>query len=382
MSTQKAYYLIVKFLSDKLNEEERKQLETLLEDPENENLFSELVHANFASEFSLKEFSSTGLQKVLREKIRREKRPSQVKRIGPILKYAAVLVLILGIGYFFSEYLFVTNQGNGKIVPKDDAIILEREDGKTQILNPLVSKAVENDQGIVVGQQEKNVIRYTNNSDVETLVYNTLRVPYGKRFDLVLSDGTKVFLNAGTSLKYPVKFLPGKKREVFLSGEAFFDVEKDQEHPFIVNAHEMDIEVLGTKFVVSLYEEDASTSVVLVEGAVDLSIENTGKNTLLTPGTMGVLDSGTTEIITKTVDTNFYTSWMDGVLIFRGQTFGAIAKKLERIYNVSIDNENTDFNNEVFNASFNNESIENILIYFKDSYEMEYTIENGKVIIK
>ena len=381
MSTQKAYYLIVKFLSDKLNEEERKQLETLLEDPENENLFSELVHANFASEYSLKEFSSTGLQKVLREKIRREKRPSRIKRIRPILKYAAVLVLILGIGYFFSEYLFVADQGNGKIVPKDDAIVLEREDGKTEILNPLVSKSVQNDQGRIVGQQEKNVIRYTNNSDIETLVYNTLRVPYGKRFDLVLSDGTKVYLNAGTTLKYPVKFLTTMQREVFLSGEAFFDVEKDQEHPFIVNAHEMDIEVLGTKFVVSLYEEDEMTSVVLIEGAVDLSKEDVSEKVNLTPGTRGVLDHHSGHINKGVVNTNFYTAWMDSVLVFRNQTFDNIAKKLERVFNVTITTRNRGFGQEVFNASFDNETIEDILSYFQETHDMEYSIENNVIYI-
>ncbi len=383
MSTQKAYYLIVKFLSDKLNEEERKQLETLLEDPENENLFSELVHANFTSEYSLKEFSSAGLQKVLREKIRSEKRPGplRIKRMQPILKYAAVLVLVLGIGYFFSEYLFVTDQGNGKIVPKDDAIVLELEDGKTEILNPLVSKVVQNDDGMVVGQQEKNVIRYTSNSDVETLVYNTLRVPYGKRFDLVLSDGTKVYLNAGTSLKYPVKFLPKMKREVFLSGEAFFDVEKDKEHPFIVNAHEMDVEVLGTKFVVSLYEEDEMTSVVLIEGAVDLSKEDAPEKVKLTPGTRGVLDHHSGRISKGAVNTDFYTAWMDSVLVFRNQTFDNIAKKLERVFNVTIITRNREFGQEVFNASFDNETIEDILSYFQETHDMDYSIENNVIYI-
>lgn len=381
MSTKRAHYLIAKFLSDKLSVEETLELEELLTDPENQVVFSEVIQANFTSDYNLKQFSSKSLQDALQERMRKEKNPFSRKKVFSVMKYAAVFVCLMGIAYFLKDSLFTNSNYNQQIIVKDDAIVLELEDGKTEILNPSSSKVVHNGQGLVVGKQSKNVIQYSDSLKLETLVYNTLRVPFGKQFDLVLSDGTKVFLNSGTSLKYPVKFLSGQKREVFLKGEAFFDVEKDNNRPFTVNANELDVAVLGTQFLVSLYEEDEEVSVVLVEGSVDLYKDNDSVTTRLTPGTRGVLDYNTGLINTKNVKTSIYTAWIDGVLIFRNETFENISRKLERVYNITIVNRDSDFSKEVFNASFNNETIEDILSYFKDSYDMDYIIEDNIIYI-
>ncbi len=381
MSTKRAHYLITKFLTDKLSEEEMQQLEQLLKDPENQALFSEVIQANFSSDYSLKKFSSESLQNTLRERIQKEKNPFYKKRMFSLMKYAAIFIFLLGITFFFKDSLFTNSNRNQQIVVKDDAIVLELEDGRMEVLNPENSKVVQNGKGLVVGRQHKNVIQYSDSLVLETLVYNTLKVPYGKQFDLVLSDGTKVFLNSGTSIKYPVKFLSGKKREVFLKGEAFFDVQKDENHPFIVNANELDVAVLGTQFVVSLYEEDNEVSVVLVEGSVDLSLDDNPTTTRLTPGTRGALNYNTGAIRKKNVNTDVYTAWIEGILIFRNETFANISRKLERVYNITIVSSNPEFDKEVFNASFNNEAIGDILSYFKDSHDMNYTIKDNIIYI-
>src|SRR5690606_36367432 len=110
------------------------------------------------------------------------------------------------------------------------------------------------------------------NSD--KLAYNTLKIPFGKKFRLQLSDGTMVHINSGSTLKYPIKFIAGENRQVYLDGEAFFDVAKDKKHPFIVNADNLNVRVLGTHFNVSNYPEDAVTDVVLVEGSVGMYRSN------------------------------------------------------------------------------------------------------------
>ena len=121
------------------------------------------------------------------------------------------------------------------------------------------------------------------------MVYNTLKIPYGKKFEVQLSDGTIVHLNAGTSLRYPVQFVKNQSRQVYLTGEAFFEVSKDKAHPFTVNTQEVNVEVLGTKFNVNSYTEDVSTDVVLVEGKVSLyKDKKTAENQVyLTPGLKG-----------------------------------------------------------------------------------------------
>ena len=123
-------------------------------------------------------------------------------------------------------------------------------------------------------------------SSAETLVYNTLKIPYGKQFEVELSDGTIVHLNSGTTLRYPVAFLKNQNRKVFLTGEAFFEVAKDKAHPFTVSTQELNVEVLGTKFNASSYTEDVTTDIVLVEGKVALYKDKKENNNSvkLTPG--------------------------------------------------------------------------------------------------
>ena len=241
--------------------------------------------------------------------------------------------------------------------------------------------------GQVVGKQKGQQLVYSNDVDVAAETYNTLSVPYGKRFDLNLSDGTKVHLNAGSSLRYPVKFISGKIRQVFLKGEAYFDVAENKKNPFIVNAYELNVQVVGTEFNVVAYPENMNTDVILVEGSVGLyeSIEefDIAKNTMLQPGFKASFDKEHKTINTGKVNTTLYTSWIDGTIFFRNEPFDNIIKSLERQYNTIIINNNKTLGNETFNASIEveRESLEEVLNYFNKVYAIEYQVVNNKVII-
>ncbi|WP_264535850.1 FecR family protein [Flavobacterium sp. N1736] len=298
---------------------------------------------------------------------------------------AASVVVLLGIGFFYKQ-----NVQNEIVQPKFDFkstdIVLQLEDGKVQIIHEDNSVQVLDSKGNVVGNQNGNKLVYENNSNLEKVSYNTIKIPYGKKFQLQLSDGTLVHLNSGTTLKYPIKFIAGENRQVFLDGEAFFDVAKDKKHPFIVNSDNLNVRVLGTHFNVSNYPEDATTDVVLVEGSVGMyntSEEfNADKNTILKPGYKGSFNKENATIITKPVITDIYTSWINGGLTFRNMTFKNIITKLERRYNVTIINKNEKLANEKFNASFKEESIENVMSYFNDIHGINYTIKNNQILIK
>lgn len=172
---------------------------------------------------------------------------------------------------------------------------------------------------------------------------------------------------------------------VYLNGEAFFDVAKDKAHPFIVNADNLNVRVLGTHFNVSNYPEDSHTDVVLVEGSVGMYSKGQNfdpeKNVVLKPGFKGSFNKASFAINTKEVTTGIYTAWIRGELVFRDMTFKNICKKLERHYNISIENNDAALANEKFNASFKDESIENIMSYFNEIHAMKYTINNNKVTI-
>jgi len=296
---------------------------------------------------------------------------------------ASVLVLVsIGISY-----------QNGFFSPKKDAIItnsneitLQLENGDIQVISANKKSEIADADGNVVGNQNGNKIVYDTETTIEKLVYNTIKIPYGKRFELQLSDGTIVHLNSGTTLKYPVKFIASENRQVFLDGEAFFDVTKDKTHPFVVNADNLNVRVLGTHFNVSNYPEDKLTDVVLVEGSVGLYTANekfnAEKNTVLTPGFKGSFSKTDNQIKTKAVVTDVYTAWIKGGLTFREMTFKDISKKLERHYNVTIVNQNSKLSNEKFNASFGDEPIAKVLSYFNEIHGINYTLKNNEVLIK
>ncbi len=301
------------------------------------------------------------------------------------ISIAASIVVLLGVGFFYKQNLS-TKPVEQKFDFKSSDIVLQLEDGQTQIISENNSAQVKDAKGNIVGNQNGDKIVYDSNTGLEKVAYNIIKIPYGKKFQLQLSDGTMVHLNAGTTLKYPVKFIAGENRQVFLNGEAFFDVAKDKKHPFIVNADALNVRVLGTHFNVSNYPEDAATDVVLVEGSVGMYGLNeefdATKNTVLKPGYKGSFNRENNAISTKAVITDIYTSWINGGLTFRNMTFKNIITKLERRYNVTIVNKNEKLANEKFNASFNDESIEKVMSYFNDIHGINYTIKNNQILIK
>ncbi|MBE8725048.1 FecR family protein [Flavobacterium hungaricum] len=311
--------------------------------------------------------------------------PSRKTSYRKYISIAASIVVLLGIGFFYKQNL-ADQPVEQKFDFKSSEIVLQLENGETQIISEQNSSQVKDAEGNIVGNQNGDKLVYENSSDPEKLVYNTIKIPYGKKFRLQLSDGTFVHLNSGTTLKYPVKFITGENRQVFLDGEAFFDVAKDKKHPFIVNVDELNVRVLGTHFNVSNYPEDPATDVVLVEGSVGMyeSKEEFDalKNTILKPGFKGSFNKENAKISTKAVITDIYTSWINGGLTFRNMAFKNIITKLERRYNVTIVNKNEKLANEKFNASFKEESIENVMSYFNDIHGINYTIKNNQILIK
>jgi hypothetical protein len=313
----------------------------------------------------------------LKEKINLKKK-TVVINWKNIFQYAAVFVGLLSLVYVFQ---YKTPAQTKTVIP-DDAIQLVLENGDIQILSPNGKQQIIKKNGEVVASQKENEISYRSAKSMDKLVYNEIKIPYGKTFVITLSDGTMVNMNAGSSLKYPVQFIKGHNREVVLEGEAFFDVTKDKKHPFIVKTRGVDVRVLGTKFNVSSYKEDAEINTVLVEGSVSLSTEATpNEKAMLVPGEKGTWNNQKSTIAVEKVDTRIYTEWMSGEIVFRKTAFRDIIIKLERSYNVTIENNKKELLDKKFNASFNKniESIEVVLEAMSKIQNFSYKKE-GKLI--
>ena len=244
--------LIDKFIENKLLDHEYDILEEYLRIPENRIIFDELVEVHYlVSPKSIHDLDSLKAYNKISRKVGGPRFGK--KTINRLMKYAAVLVIAVGIGGYYSGVF------QNEVVPAmslDNVITLKLENGETKIIQNDAEESIVNNKGNVLGVQKGNIINYKNKStEEETLVYHTLKVPYGEQFQLILSDGSHIKLNAGTSLKYPVKFIKGENRQVYLIGEAFFDVAEDKEHPFVVNTDELNVRVLGTKFNIASYPE-------------------------------------------------------------------------------------------------------------------------------
>lgn len=374
--------LIVKYLNHSINNDELDELISLLEHPDNREVFKDYSKINYTIDYKLSTYNSEEVKKQLLNKIQKDKRRSIGKRVFKISKYAAILIVAVG-----SMVLFLKENSNRtNMVPSQDdqMITLELENGRSVKLKEDGTQEIVSDKGEIIGKQIKQGIQFEE-TELSDLVYNTLRVPYGKKFQVTLFDGTKVFLNAGSSIRFPVKFIPGENRTVFLSGEAFFEVTKSTD-PFIVNAENIDVKVLGTRFNVSAYSEDHSIHTVLVEGSVQLLGNKQGNNTtvLLKPEHEAIWNKVEKHMAVEKADIASTIAWMDGQLIFREVAFRDIIKKLERSYNCTIINNNKTLNDEIFTATFNVEieNIEQVMAYISKNTPYNYVVgENGIITI-
>ena len=299
---------------------------------------------------------------------------------------AATFLLLTGV-YFYNQNTLV-NSTEPIIIendPNSGVITLQLENGDIETISETGERKITTSSGNLVASQQGNTLQYISAEAQDKLVYNTLNIPHGRQFDLVLSDGTKVKLNSGSSIKYPVRFLKGQERKVFLKGEAYFDVTRDRAHPFIVNADEMNIKVLGTQFNLSFYPEDEDISTVLVEGAVVLYKDgadiSTNTSSQLAPGQRAEWNKVNNTMTIKEVDTNIFTAWKDGYLLFKASPFHSIRSKLERHFNISIEDRSGKLQDQIYTATFRNETIEEILEAFKEDTHFEYIREGSRIVI-
>ncbi len=331
------------------------------------------------------EYNSEKAKERLLKRIRQDKRYWRKKFALKALQYTAVGLVFFGLGYGYYK-MSIPKDGVGQMLSQKNAITLQLSDGTIKAISEDESTSIVNKNGYRVGLQKGNQLIYHSASTINELAYNTLSVPYGKQFVLILADGTKAHLNSGTTLKYPVQFKIGRTREVFLEGEGYFEVAKDKARAFIVNATALRIRVLGTKFNVSAYADDENISTVLVEGSVGFSekdqIFDPVKDQQLNPGQIANWQKKNGSIQVEETDTDLYTGWMDGKIIFNHTPFKEIRKKLERNYNVAISNRYQELEEVRFTASFDTETIEQVLQTFSKNYPMRYTVNDRKIDIQ
>ena len=247
------------------------------------------------------------------------------------MRYAATIVLplfVVGIGFYLTR-------DKEKIHPVAEVVTiapgvtkaeLVLADGHKVILGTETVDSLASEEGINI-VKEGNGVSYIGNKEEGDLAYNIMRVPRGGEFKVRLQDGTLVYMNSETELKYPVRFV-GKERRVYLSGEAYFEVQRDTTKPFIVVMNGNEVRVLGTEFNVRSYKDEKCQFTTLVTGKVLLTTSDRKCMELL-PNEQG-------DIRKEQVDVALYTAWKDGNFVFRKQSLEHIMEIVERWYDLKV----------------------------------------------
>lgn len=312
---------------------------------------------------------------------------SNYKRRNLIVRISAAAVLLVAIG--ISAIVFRNSDSSISVYARqmqqadvngDTRLILS---GKKEVL------IKSNDSKIAYvgnGKEIKVDTGFVNQTvEDDEMVYNTVIVPYGKRTQITLSDNSLVWLNSGSKLVYPARFA-SDKREVYLEGEAIFEVSHNKQQPFHVLTHDVEVKVLGTVFDLSAYNDDKTTSTILVAGSVEMkensrSLFNTPQVTMI-PGTMAVYSKGASEITQSEVDAKQYTSWRDGYISCDKQSLGDILKKISRYYNVSIQVSDKSLENETFTGNLDlRNSATQVLAIIAEFINIRIENTNNQILI-
>lgn len=213
------------------------------------------------------------------------------------------------------------------------------------------------------------------------VAWHTLETPAGMRSEFILPDSTKVHMNSRTRLSYPLSF-NGDIREVRLLGQAYFEVTRNQEAPFIVNTGKVNIEVTGTEFIASNYPHEHLSEIVLVEGGISLFqgdfTQSKKTITRMIPGQRAILKAGDNRLITSTVDVQKYRAWKEGILMFRDDPMPEVVLRLNRWFNVDIKLTGPELKDYVYTATFEDESLSQVLELLKISAPIDYSIKQRK----
>lgn len=302
------------------------------------------------------------------------------RRIFRRLRVAAAVLLLLGLGnlvYYYSQLaspqLLVVNQ---EIVPGESKATITLANGQKVELENLVRELKEAD-GTLLSSGAGELVYNESGGDGE-LIYNTIDIPRGGEFRLVLSDGTKVWLNSDSQLRYPVRF-NGDMREVFLKGEAYFEVAHNAEKTFVVSTSKGDVRVLGTSFNVRDYPDEHKVVTTLEAGQVRYVSPVRGEIDLI-PGYM-LEDGAGGSCIPRKVNTEVYTGWKDGKYIFDDVSVEEIMATLERWYDVTVFYENDQVRKLHFTGDLERYStINTILNFMETGGDVRFRID-GKTII-
>ncbi|NOU59298.1 FecR family protein [Marinifilum caeruleilacunae] len=372
--------------------DEKKALEEWLSDGGNKRFYQGMQHFSSEAKESLKAREANvdrAFEKHL-GKMKENRKTLRLKTFRKVLPYAASILLMAGL---FSVMMYLGHEDPGisqeeqwltAIEPGSNKAELVLADGKVLDLDAKRRKnEIQEKDGTRISNTGSSLVYDASSKMSEKLSYNSLVVPRGGEFQLELEDGTKVWINSETRLRYPTKF-PKGERVVLLEGEAYFEVSKDQNRPFIVKTQGVDVRVLGTQFNISSYAEDETIQTTLVEGSVAvMDSKNPKTNLLLDPGYQAVYAKAAKQLENKKVNVDLYTSWKDGKFVFEQASLYDIMNKVSRWYDVKVFYQNNEAGDLNFTGTLKRyENLDRLLGMIEKTNEVKFFFKDNTIIVQ
>ena len=339
----------------------------------------ELFYAIHLDERTLNAGEKDFLGARIADSIKKSKQKRLFSRIG----YAASLLVIVGLTFYFAS------QNKSGLAEYASSVAYRKVPDLTQLILPQgkIIQIEASESKIIYSKSGAAVIIDTGDEidqpvENEAIAYNTVVVPYGKRSQVTLADNSTIWLNSGSKLVYPVRFA-NDKREVYLEGEALFDVARNENLPFHVLTKSLEIKVLGTVFDLSAYDEDSVINTVLEKGSVEVvynkNMFGASRSTLI-PGNLASYCLNDKSVVVQDVNTKDFTSWKDGYLTLEKKSLESITRRLSRYYNVTIEFENPELAKETFSGylDLRNSALQ-VLGMISEMMDIE-AIQSGNII--
>lgn len=380
--------LIVKEMTSGISPEEKEVLETWrYKAPENEILYQKLKDTHYLK-VGISRLASVDILPSLADmqtRISTYQKEIRVIRLRRLAGIAALFFILFGVYWLYHQpsstpQVEVVQQiqvgGPRAVLHLGNGDIIHLDTLQQTITQGEVSLHKTDDRRLAYSGQ----LAGKNKSLSGKVVYNEIEVPRGGEFDLVLSDGTVVWLNAESRLRYPVEFTGGE-RKVVLEGEAYFQVKKNPDLPFRVEIRNQIVEVLGTEFNVSGYENEENIYTTLVEGKV--KVETAGGDMALLPGEQCILSGENGAMEKRQVDVEKVISWKKGRFILEEQNLEQIMQKLARWYDISVFYQNAGLKDKVFKGSVPRYAdLQQVLDILEKTGEVHFNIQDRTVIVR
>ena len=308
--------------------------------------------------------------------------PPVLRRLRLPLGIVASILIVCSIGYFV-----ISAQQKEQHIAKHDAPIIPGRQAASLTLANGKKIFLSDQQAGKVAQEADVTITKTSNGEViyeikgapgKSSGFNTLATTNGETYRVKLPDGSMVWLNAASSLKYPVSFQNSPERVVQLSGEAYFEIAKDRRHPFIVKSREQQVEVLGTHFNINAYHNEPGVLTTLLEGSVRLKPEH-GIARVLKPGQLAELTDGGLKVLQA--NTRSVTAWKEGYFRFSNESLQSVMRKISRWYNVEVVFEKGLPEDTYSGAVTRHGNIREVLQIIEGSNNIHFTIKERRIIV-